>query len=118
MRKPSGQEGITARLPNGGNPLYLFFPDHRLPVLCHSVTAVVYIPRGRIVGLSDRCFSVFDWEMTGIHREPGHDGRNWPGSGELSLRLTDGVDFTNLAHRSRTQESIRRDGLLFGRHSD
>jgi hypothetical protein len=75
-------------------------------------------PHGRIVALSDRCFSVFDWEMTGTHREPGHDGRNWPGSGELSLRLTDGVDFTNLAHRSRTQESIRRDGLLFGRYSD
>jgi len=75
-------------------------------------------PSGRKTGLSDRCFSVFDWEMTGIHREPGHDGRNWPGSGELSLRLADGVDFTNLAHRSRTQESIRRVGLLFGRYSD
>ena len=39
------------------------------------------------VGLSDRCFSVFDWEMTGTQQEPGHDGRNWPGSGGLSLRL-------------------------------
>ena len=73
-----------------------------------------FSPLGRKVALSDRCFSVFDWEMTGAQREPGQDGRNWPGCGELSLRLADGVDFTNLAHRIQAQESIRRDGLLFG----
>ena len=36
----------------------------------------------------------------------------------IEIILADGADFTNLAHRSQAQESIRRDGLLFGRYSD
>ena len=54
------------------------------------------------VALSDTCPSALDWEMTSAHREPGDDGRNWPGSGGLSLRLAGGGGFTNLALRVST----------------